>query len=112
MVIFSCVFDDFTFKILEVPIGALWGHFGLLLEVFLSPLGVLWAPFGVTWGPLGSLWTHFGTLGLPLGSLWSSFGLTLDALISLWGHFGPLRVLFVVPWVSNASFRHDLQVFS
>ena len=75
-----------TFKILEVPIGAL----GVVLEDFLSPLGVLWAPFGVTLGPLGFLWANFGTLGLPLGSLWSSFGLTLDPLSSLLGHLDRL----------------------
>ena len=102
----------FTFKIIEVPMGGPWGHFGVVLEDFLTPLGVLWAPFVLTLGPLGPLWARFGTLGLPLGSLWSSSGLSLASLSSLWGHFGPRRVLFVVPWVSNASFRHDLQVLS
>ena len=102
----------FTFKIIEVPMGGPWGHFGVVLEDFLTPLGVLWAPFVLTLGALGPLWAHFGTLGLLLVSLWSSFGLTLDPLSSLWDHFGPLRVLFVVPWVSNARFRHDLQVLS
>ena len=92
--------------------GGPWGHFGVVLEDFLNPLGVLWAPFVLTLGLLGPLWARFGTLGLPLGSLWSSSGLNLASLSSLWGNFGPLRVLFVVPWVSNASFRHDLQVLS
>ena len=92
--------------------GGPWGHFGVVLEDFLNPLGVLWAPFVLTLGPLVPLVAHFGTLGLPLGSLWSSSGLNLASLSSLCGHFGPLRVLFVVSWVSNASFRHNSQVFS
>ena len=80
----------FTFKILEVPIGALgvilgsfwrtfwipWVSFGLPLCSLWGP----WGPFGLTLGPLGSLWGHCGAPLVSIWLPWAPFGVILDRL--------------------------------
>ena len=83
----------FTFKILEVPIGALGVTLGSFWRTFWVPwvsfglplcsLGDPWAPFGLTLGPLGSLWGHFGAPLVSLWIPWAPFGVILGR----WGSF-------------------------
>ena len=49
--IFSCVFDVFTLRILRVPSWSLWEDFGVLLGLFRNPLVTCGVPLD-TFGDL------------------------------------------------------------
>ena len=75
-----------SFRSTDLPLGTVWGHFGITLELLLSRFGIILRHFGVTWA---ADWNSLGHMTVPfihLEALWGLFEIT----------FGIRRLMFEI----------------
>ena len=88
--IFALEASSFIIKLLSYPSSPSWGHLGAILGHFWVLLGPSWGDLGASVGHLGSILVYLGPswghLGPILGPSWASWAV----LGPFWGHLGAI----------------------